>query len=117
MEKLFEQNKVHTIDIQMPDPDFKCLIDNALAEEYMNCNLNINGEDFKNVALRVKGNNSKSLTHKYGHERFSFKVEFDHYKDGRTYYGLDKLSLNASFQDNSYLKDHMAFHMMDFYNW
>ena len=36
--------------------------------------------------------------------RYSLKLEFDHYVDGGNYHGLDKLSLDASFQDNSYLK-------------
>ena len=34
--------------------------------------------------------------------------------DGGNYYGLDKLSLDASFQDNSYLKTYMAYDMMAF---
>ena len=34
--------------------------------------------------------------------------------DGGNYYGLDKFSLDASFQDNSYLKTYMAYDMMAF---
>ena len=32
-------------------------------------------------------------------ERYSFKVEFDHYNSSLTYHGLDKLSLNNLIQD------------------
>ena len=35
--------------------------------------------------------------------------------DGGSYYGLDKLSLDASFQDNSYMKTYMAYDMMAVY--
>ena len=46
--------------------------------------------------------------------RYSLKVEFDHYLPQGNYHGLDKLSLDASFQDNSYLKTVLAFDMMRF---
>lgn len=32
-------------------------------------------------------------------DRFSFKIEFDHYRADNTYYGLDKLALNNLSQD------------------
>lgn len=65
------------------------------------------------MGLRVKGNNSRRLTAKYGLERYSLKAEFDHYKAG-SYHGLDKFSLHSSFQDNSYLKNWIAYDMMDY---
>ncbi|NLY21532.1 MAG: spore coat protein CotH [Tissierellia bacterium] len=113
VDKIFDTEVVHSIDIKISQSDWQNMIDNALDEEYVNCDLEIDGEIFRNIAIRVKGNNSKTLTHKYGHERYSFKIKFDHYSDGRTYYGLDKLSLNASFQDNSYLKDYITYDMMN----
>ena len=54
-----------------------------------------------------QGNNSLRLTEEYGLSRYSLKLEFDQFIDGGNYYGLDKLSLDASFQDNSYLKTYM----------
>ena len=64
--------------------------------------------------LRAKGNNSLSLTEEYGLSRYSLKLEFDHFNQGGNYYGLDKLSLDASFQDNSYMKTWIAYDMMEF---
>ena len=64
------------------------------------------------MGLRAKGNNSLRLTEEYGLSRYSLKLEFDHYVDGGNYHGLDKLSLDASFQDNSYLKTWLVYHMM-----
>lgn len=71
----------------------------------------IDGEKFSNVGIRFKGNNSLRLTEKYGHNRYSLKLEFDHYTFG-TYYGLDKFSLDASFQDNAYMKTWITYDMM-----
>src|SRR5699024_12260153 len=52
-------------------------------------------EEFRQVGLRAKGNNSRRLTEEYGLSRYSLKLEFDHYVDGGSYHGLDKLQLQA----------------------
>lgn len=109
--RLFDDTKVHTIDIQIDDWD--AFLENALEEQYQSVNLTIDNERFLHVGLRVKGNNSKRLTHRYGHSRYSLKIELDHYFQ-QTYYGLDKFSLDSSFQDNSYLKSYLTYNMMDF---
>lgn len=109
--KLFNQSQVHHINIDIDD--WQSFLDNAQAEEYVSVNVTIDGEKFNHVGLRTKGNNSLRLTHKYGHDRYSLKIEFDHFIK-QTYHGLDKLSLDASFQDNSYLKSYLVYNMMDF---
>lgn len=111
--RLFDQSKVHTIDIQIDEDDWQHLLENAREEEYHRANLLIDGELFKNVGLRTKGNNSLRLTERYGSQRFSLKVEMDHYGFNH-YYGLDKFSLDSSFQDNSYLKSFLTYDMMHF---
>ena len=49
----------------------------------------------------------------YGNNRYSFKIEFDHYDSTNTYYGLDKLCLNNIIQDNTYMKDYLTYQMMN----
>lgn len=109
--RLFDQSRVHTIDIVMDD--WEAFLDTATSEEYAACHLVIDGESFKNVAIRGKGNTSLSSVQAYGNNRYSFKVEFDHYQSGATYHGLDKLSLNNLIQDNTYMKDYFAYTMMN----
>ena len=110
--RLFDGSRVHTIDIQMEDWDG--FLETALEEAYSPCTVVIDGEVFERVGIRAKGNNSLRLTEKYGLNRYSLKLEFDHYTDGNSYFGLDKFSLDASFQDNSYLKSYLAYDMMRF---
>lgn len=110
VDKIFDDSYVHSIDLQVEN--WEAFLESASGEEYQSCDITIDGECFENVGLRVKGNNSKNLVEKYGHERYSLKVEFDHYSSEMNYYGLDKMSLDASFQDNSYLKNYMTFDMM-----
>ncbi len=110
--RLFDDSAVHHIDIQMEPDAWASMLGNALEEEYAPCTAVIDGEIFENVAIRPKGNNSKNLIHRYGSSRYSLKLEFDSYIGSRTYYGLEKLSLNASFQDNAYMKEFMTYDMM-----
>ncbi len=111
-ERLFDDRRVHEIDIQIKD--FEGFIENAPAEEYVSCSVEIDGEEFYRVGIRAKGNNSLRLTTEYGLSRYSLKLEFDQFVDGGNYYGLDKFSLDASFQDNSYMKTWLVYDMMDF---
>ena len=110
--RLFDGSLVHTVDLQVED--WGQFIADAPEEEYVPCTVVIDGEEFYQVGLRAKGNNSLRLTEEYGLARYSLKLEFDHYVDGGNYHGLDKFSLDASFQDNSYLKTWLVYDMMDY---
>ena len=109
--RLFDGSRVHRVDIQVED--WEAFLASAPEEEYIPATVEIDGEAFRQVGLRAKGNNSLRLTAEYGLSRYSLKLEFDHYTDG-SYHGLDKLSLDASFQDNSYLKTWLVFDIMEF---
>ena len=108
--RLFQTSVVHTIDIVMDDWD--SFIENCTDEQYTACTVVIDGEAFRNVAIRAKGNTSLTSVKSYGNDRYSFKIEFDHYDDSINYYGLDKLCLNNIIQDNTYMKDYITYRMM-----
>ena len=108
--RLFDHTKVHTVDIVMNDWDE--FIDNAASEEYYAAAVVIDGEAYKNVGIRGKGNTSLSTVSSMNSERYSFKVEFDHYDSSITYHGLDKLSLNNLIQDSTMMKDYLTYTMM-----
>lgn len=111
--RLFDTGKVHTIDIVMDDWDG--FLDTCTNEEYSVCSVVIDDEAYKNVAIRAKGNTSLTQVESYGNDRYSFKIEFDHYDNSISYYGLDKLSLNNIIQDNTYMKDYLTYQMMGYY--
>ena len=110
--RLFDGGRVHTVELQVED--WAQFLADAPEEAYIPCTAVIDGEAFHQVGLRAKGNNSLRLTEEYGLSRYSLKLEFDHYVDGGSYHGLDKFSLDASFQDNTYLKSYLVYDMMDF---
>lgn len=109
-DRLFDTGSVHTLDIVMDD--WEGFISTCKNEEYSPCSVVIDGESFGNVGLRAKGNTSLTQVESYGNNRYSFKLEFDRYESGQTYYGLDKLSLNNIIQDNTYMKDYITYQMM-----
>ena len=108
--RLFDTTKVHTVDIVMDDWD--SFIESCENEEYSACAVVIDGESYKNVAIRAKGNTSLSSVRQLGSQRYSFKIEFDHYDSGKTYHGLDKLCLNNLIQDNTMMKDYLVYRLM-----
>ena len=65
--RLFDNTRVHTIDIVMDDWDD--LIANATSEEYYAANVVIDGESYKKVGIRAKGNTSLSTVASLGSER------------------------------------------------
>ena len=109
-ERLFSTGKVHTIDIVMDD--WEGFLSTAQSEEYSLCDVVIDGEAVHNVGIRGKGNTSLSTVASMDSDRYSFKIEFDQYDTGKTYHGLDKLSLNNLIQDNTYMKDYLTYRMM-----
>ena len=109
-ERLFDAGRVHTLDIIMDG--WEDFLSGCEDKEYAACTLVIDGEACRNVAIRAKGNSSLSTVSSYGNNRYSFKVEFDHYDGANTYYGLDKLSLNNLIQDNTLMKDFLCYQLM-----
>lgn len=57
--KIFDDSYVHHIDIQIGDWDK--FLEDAPEEEYVECDVEIDGELFASVGLRAKGNNSRRL--------------------------------------------------------
>ena len=108
--KLFDTSKVHTINIVIDDWD--SFLETCTNEEYTSCAVVIDNEAYKNVAIRAKGNTSLTQVKSYGNNRYSFKIEFDHYDSTKSYHGLDKLCLNNIIQDNTYMKDYICYRMM-----
>lgn len=108
--RLFDTGQVHTIDLVMDDWD--AFLESCENEEYAQCAAVIDGEAYQNIAIRAKGNTSLTMVSSMNSDRYSFKLEFDHYDSGRNYHGLDKLSLNNLIQDTTYMKDYLTYRMM-----
>ncbi len=110
--KLFDTSSVMTVDIIMDDDKWQELLDNAINEQYVSCDIIINGETFYNVGIRAKGNTSlTNIVNDDTTDRYSFKIKFDEYVKGQTCYGLDKLVLNNNYADATNMKEAVIYDM------
>ena len=110
--KLFDADSIMEVNIRMDEADWADMLENAAAEEYYQCDVEINGTTFYRVAIRPKGNTSLSaIASDPTTDRYSFKLEFDHYVDGQTCFGLDKLILNNNYADATNMKEALIYDM------
>ncbi len=110
--KLFDTAGVLEVNILMDDADWQSMLDNAMSEAYMQCDVEIAGETFYRVGIRPKGNTSlSSIANDPDTDRYSFKLEFDQYVDGQTCFGIDKLILNNNYADATNMKEALIYDM------
>lgn len=113
--KLFDTSEIISIDIKMDEEQWNTMLQNASSEEYCVCDVVINGLRVNNVAIRPKGNTSLSaIAMDPDSDRFSLKLEFDHFVDGQTCYGLDKLILNNNYADATNMKEAIIYDMYQY---
>ena len=113
--KLFDTDQIMDIDILMDEDDWNDMLENALSEEYYSCDVVVNGKTFYSVGIRPKGNTSlSSIASDPDTDRYSFKLEFDHYIEGQTCYGLDKLILNNNYADATNMKEAIVYDMYQY---
>ncbi len=113
--KLFDTQSIISVNIIMDEEDWNEMLENAMSEEYYKCDVEINGTMFYQVAIRPKGNTSlSSIANDPTTDRYSFKLEFDHYVEGQTCFGLDKLILNNNYADATNMKEALIYDMYQY---
>lgn len=111
-DELFDTDRIIRIDIRMEEGEWEEMLADALAEEYYSCDVVINDLAIRNVGIRPKGNTSLSAVAMNPEtDRFSLKLEFDHYVDGQNCFGLDKLVLNNNYADATNMKEAVVYDM------
>lgn len=109
---LFDNDSIISINILIDDDDWNEMLQNAISEEYVQCDVEVNGTAFYNVGIRPKGNTSlTSIANDPITDRYSFKLEFDHYVEGQSCFGLDKLVLNNNYADATNMKEALVYDM------
>ncbi len=113
--ELFDTGSILSVNILMDEEDWNDMLENAAAEEYYQCDVEITGTTFYRVGIRPKGNTSlSSIAADPTTDRYSFKLEFDHYVDGQTCFGLDKLILNNNYADATTMKEALIYDMYQY---
>ena len=107
--RIFDRFQVMQVEIGISEEDWADMLSNPLEEEYKHCDVTVNGTVYEDAAIRTKGNTSLSQVASGDSDRYSFKIEFDHYDKNKSMEGLDKLVLNNLFCDASYVKEYIAY--------
>lgn len=106
--------EIMTLDIIVDETAWQGMLDNARNEEYIMCDVVINGEKFSSIGIRPKGNSSLTQVVSSNSDRYSFKLDFDQYVNGQTCYGLDKFVVNNIQGDSTYMKEYLSYELMDY---
>lgn len=106
-ERLFDTSYVHEIDILMQDFDGMC---EKADKAWYDCDAVIDGEKFSNISIRIKGNATEVQS--LGSIKYSFRIGFDHRNSMESYHGLNKLDLNNSSGDCTFMKDYLVYDAM-----
>ena len=112
-QKVFDQSYVHKIEITTTGDNLNDLRENPTEKTKYLADVTIDGELFRDIAFSTRGNASLfTLAGDPNSDRYSYKLNFSKFTDHGSYYGLDKLILNNSNSDASYMKDFLAFEIM-----
>lgn len=109
----FTPDAVNTLSITITDENWQDILDNPLDEEYHETSITFNGVTLDSVAIRTKGGSSLSSVARSTSDRYSFKVDVNEYVSGQKFFGLKKFTLQNSFNDPSYMREVLAYELMD----
>ena len=105
--RLFDTSYVHEIDIVMNNFDDMC---DKADKTWYDCDAVIDGEKFSNISIRIKGNAGEVQS--LGSAKYSFRIGFDHRNSMESYHGLNKLDLNNSAGDCTFMKEFLVYEAM-----
>ena len=106
-DRLFDTSYVHEIDIVMNNFDDMC---GKADKTWYDCDAVIDGEKFSNISIRIKGNAGEVQS--LGSSKYSFRIGFDHRNSMESYHGLNKLDLNNSAGDCTFMKEFLVYEAM-----
>lgn len=109
---LFDQSKVHRIEITMSNwSQFLSSCDQQ-KEDWYPCDVKIDGEEIKNVGIRAKGNSSHMFVAQAGSAgkgKYSWRMKFDKYDKYGNYHGLTEICMNNMYSDPSCMRDILCY--------
>ena len=110
---LFDHSRVHEINVEISEADWEDLRENPTDETKYPVAVTIDGETYRDVTFKTKGNTSLSSVAAMDSDRYSFKLNFGSLRKGQTYHGLKKLHLSNIFSDATYLKDYISYEIFN----
>lgn len=104
---------VHDLFITISTENWQDILANPLDEEYHQASIIFNGITLDSVAIRTNGDSSLSSVAQSTSDRYSFKVDINEYVSGQKFFNLKKFTLQNSFNDPSYMREVIAYDLLD----
>jgi len=105
--ELFDQNSVQEIRLSVNTRDLQTLRANTNDNTYYPADLTWKTVKVRNVAIRVRGQGSRNP------QKPGFRVDMSHYTTDQKFVGLNAIILDNIWQDDSLLREKLAFTMFE----
>ena len=107
--KVYDDSEIAIINIYIDQDKIDWMYDNVYSDSlhlasfsFQNAYIN---ESTDSIGFRLRGNTSRNAAKK------SFKVDFNHFKSGREFFGVEKLNLNGEHNDPSIVRSKICWDM------
>lgn len=108
-EAIFKKDGVIDIKVEIPEKDFKSILDDPMAEEYKSAKVTVGDVTLDNVGFRTKGNLTLRSVANSSSDRYSFRIKLDKYVNGENFLGLDEFVVNNMYSDPSYMREYLSY--------
>ncbi|MEM7103347.1 MAG: CotH kinase family protein [Bacteroidota bacterium] len=117
---IFDQQQLHTFEIDIPDASMAQIDANPVAEQYVECMLTFDGESISPVGIRYKGSigafvnclSGTDWANPSGHKtctKLSMKVKINWNDTDDKFYGLKKLQFHSMNHDDSHMRERLGY--------
>ncbi len=103
-EHLFQLDRVHTLDIVLSAESYGSLQHHPFT--YVVGEVVFDDEPVVDVGVRVKG---RIGSYRDLSQKSAFKLDFNHFVEGRAFHGLEKLNLNSMVQDSAQVHELLSY--------
>ncbi len=109
---VLDTGSVAVVRVTMAAADLSHMLTDVNTNIYYLCSIQFSNqlvalETVSNVAIRLRGNTSRTATKK------SYKLSFNEYVPGRKFHGLRKLNVNGEHNDPSIMRSGLCWHLFD----
>lgn len=109
-ESIFQGDRIIDVKVTIDEDDWQSILDSPLDKDYKSVTVEVDGQKLDNVGFSTKGNMTlRSVAGMSDSDRYSFRLKFDKYDKSQTLQGLDKMVLNNSYTDPSFLREYLHY--------
>lgn len=116
--EIFDSESVRTISIEVSEENLVEMSNyqssNGRSSEgsedppYVVADLNFNGEEYSNIAIRYKGNSSL----RQNSNKLPLRIDMNKYTDGQSLDGIEEFVLNPNYKDSSQIRETLSYEIM-----